>query len=135
MARQIRPGQLQTGSLYNISSSFAITASYVEDVTNVFPYTGDAEITGSLNINGTGGDIFLIKSSSFDVLTVEESGAVTVTNDAPTMFLIRNTSYAPILAVSESGVVIFATQSQELTESAPYGAVYFTSSSFFIALE
>lgn len=28
MARQFRPGQLQTGSLYNISSSYAVTASY-----------------------------------------------------------------------------------------------------------
>ena len=28
MARQLRPGQLQTGSLYNISSSYSITASY-----------------------------------------------------------------------------------------------------------
>ena len=135
MARQIRPGQIQTGSLYDISASFAVTASHALNLTPPFPYTGDAEITGSLSINGTGGDIFLIKSSSIDVLTVEESGMVTVTNDAPTMFLIRNSSFAPILAVSESGVVIFATQSQELTESAPYGAVYFTSSSFFIGLE
>ncbi len=30
MARQFKPGQLQTGSLYNISSSFALTASYAQ---------------------------------------------------------------------------------------------------------
>tara|TARA_R110000823_G_scaffold7348_1_gene26896 strand:- start:431 stop:847 length:417 start_codon:yes stop_codon:yes gene_type:complete len=135
MARQIRPGQIQTGSLYNISSSFAVTASHALNSTSPFPFIGDAKITGSLDINGTGGDIFLIKSSSVEVLTVKESGAVTITNDAPTMFLIRDTSFAPILAVSESGVVIFATQSQELTTTAPIGAIYFTSSSLFVGLD
>lgn len=135
MARQIRPGQIQTGSLYNISSSFAVTASYALNIASTFPFIGDAQITGSLDINGNGGDIFLIKSSSISVLTVEESGAVTITNDAPLMFLIRDTSFAPILAVSESGVVIFATQSQELTTPAPYGAIYFTSSSLFVGLD
>lgn len=100
-----------------------------------FPFTGDAEITGSLDINGTGGDIFLIKSSSFGVMNVEETGAVTLTNNAPTMFLIRNTSFAPILAVSQSGVVIFATQSAELTGTAPNGGLYFTSSSLFVGLD
>ena len=135
MARQIRPGQIQTGSLYNISSSFAITVSHALNSTSPFPFIGDAKITGSLDINGNGGDIFLIKSSSVDVLTVKESGVVTITNDAPTMFLIRDTSFAPILAVSESGVVIFATQSQELTTTAPIGAIYFTSSSLFVGLD
>jgi len=135
MARQIRPGQIQTGSLYNISSSFAVTASHALNSTPPFPFIGDAKITGSLDINGNGGDIFLIKSSSVDVLTVKESGVVTITNDAPTMFLIRDTSFAPILAVSESGVVIFATQSQELTTTAPIGAIYFTSTSLFIGLD
>jgi hypothetical protein len=28
MARQFKPGQLQTGSLFNISSSYALTASF-----------------------------------------------------------------------------------------------------------
>ena len=135
MSRQIRPGQIQTGSLYNISSSFAVTASYALNTDSTFPFIGDAQITGSLDINGTGGDIFLIKSSSISVLTVEESGAVTITNDAPTMFLIRDTSFAPILAVSGSGVVIFATQSQELANPAPFGAIYFTSSSLFVGLD
>ena len=135
MSRQIRPGQIQTGSLYNISSSFAVTSSYALNTESTFPFIGNAQITGSLDINGTGGDIFLIKSSSISVLTVEESGAVTITNDAPTMFLIRDTSFAPILAVSGSGVVIFATQSQELANPAPIGAIYFTSSSLFVGLD
>ena len=28
MTRQFKPGQLQTGSLFNISSSYALTASF-----------------------------------------------------------------------------------------------------------
>lgn len=32
MSRQFRPGQLQTSSLYNISSSYALTASYVTNL-------------------------------------------------------------------------------------------------------
>ena len=135
MARQIRPGQIQTGSLYNISASFAVTASHAINSATPFPFIGDAKITGSLDINGNGGDIFLIKSSSVEVLSIEQTGAVTITNDAPTMFLIRDTSFAPILAVSGSGVVIFATQSQELTNPAPSGAIYFTSSSLFVGLD
>jgi hypothetical protein len=116
--------------------STSITSSgVIVSIGGTFPFTGDAEITGSLDINGTGGDIFLIKSSSFNTMRVQESGAVTITNNAPTMFLIRDTSYAPILAVSQSGVVIFATQSIELNNPAPNGGLYFTSTSMFVGLD
>ena len=75
MARQIRPGQLQENVLYNISASFAISASheithelsssYAETASFAvtashllnnpppFPFTGDAQITGSLVVSGT----------------------------------------------------------------------------------
>jgi|TARA_R110000796_G_C14338271_1_gene410002 hypothetical protein len=134
----IKPEQLRSGS-YTISGSFS--GSFQGDGSGItgigagFPFVGDAQITGSLDINGTGGDIFLVKSSSFEVLSVEESGIVTITNDAPTMFLIRDTSFAPIVAVSQSGVVIFSTQSTELTDPAPNGAIYFTSASFYVGLD
>jgi hypothetical protein len=54
MARQFRPGQLQTGSLYNISSSYAVTASY------------------ALNGGGTGTNIdtgSFVTTSSFNAFT------------------------------------------------------------------
>ncbi len=54
MARQFRPGQLQTGSLYNISSSYALTASY------------------ALNGGGTGTNIdtgSFVTTSSFGAFT------------------------------------------------------------------
>ena len=78
MARQIRPGQLQEDVLYNISASYAIsasheivkevsssyadfaesasfaaTASYLSSYIPPFPFVGDAVITGSLTVSGS----------------------------------------------------------------------------------
>ena len=110
MARQFRPGQLQTGSLFNISASYAITASYAENAGGSgtgFPFSGSAVITGSLEIK----------------------------SDINNIFLIKNFNNEPILTVSQSGVVVVATQSLELTGAAPNGAIYFTSGSFFVGLD
>jgi hypothetical protein len=109
MARQFRPGQLQTGSLFNISSSYAITASYALNAGfgSGFPFSGSAVITGSLEIK----------------------------SDVNNIFLIKNFNNQPVLTVSQSGVVIVATQSVELTSSAPNGGIYFTSGSFFVGLD
>ena len=107
MGRQFKPGQLQTGSLYNISSSFAVTASYALNSIPPFPFSGSAVITGSLEIKSNVNDIFIIKN-----------------------FAGNN-----ILTVSQSGVVVLATQSAELTNPAPNGGIYFTSSSFFVGLD
>jgi hypothetical protein len=109
MARQFRPGQLQTGSLFNISASYAVTASYALNAGfgSGFPFSGSAVITGSLEIK----------------------------SDINNIFLIKNFNNEPILTVSQSGVVIIATQSLELTGSAPNGGMYFTSGSFFVGLD
>jgi hypothetical protein len=48
MGRQFKPGQLQTGSLYNISSSYAVTASYAENA-GVSIDTGSLVTTASFN--------------------------------------------------------------------------------------
>ena len=56
MARQFKPGQLQTGSLFNISSSYALTASFALNAGgggSSFPYTGSAIISGSLAVTGS----------------------------------------------------------------------------------
>ena len=53
MGRQFKPGQLETGSLFNISSSFALTASYLNNYIPPFPFTGSAQITGSLGVTGS----------------------------------------------------------------------------------
>ena len=76
-------------------------------------------ITGSLNVTGSAaitGSLF-IQSSNNDI------------------FLIKNSNNTTVLAVSQSGVVVFATQSQVLTGPAPNGGIYFTSASFFVGLD
>ena len=75
--------------------------------------TGSSAISGSLSVTGS-----LFVSS---------------TNDS--IFLIRNNSNTAVLTVSQSGVVIFSTQSSELTGQAPNGAIYFTSSSFYVGID
>ena len=108
MGRQLNPGQLQTGSLFNISSSYALTASFALNGGggNIFPFSGSAVITGSLEIK----------------------------SDVNNIFLIKNFNNQNILTVSQSGVIIIATQSAELTSPAPNGGMYFTSGSFFVGL-
>jgi len=108
MSRQLRPGQLQTGSLYDITSSFAVTASYALTTDPIFPFTGDAVITGSLEITSNVADIFIIKNFQ--------------TNQ-------------PILTVSQSGVITVATHSINLTATAPNGGIYFTATNFFVGLD
>jgi len=76
-------------------------------------------ITGSLNITGS---VFV-------------TGSIGVTSAANDIFFIKNVAGNNILTVSQSGVVVFATQSVELTGAAPNGGIYFTSGSFFVGLE
>ena len=109
MGRQFNPGQLQTGSLFNISSSYALTASFALNGGggNIFPFSGSAVITGSLEIK----------------------------SDVNNIFLIKNFSNQTILTVSQSGIIVLTTQSSQLTSPAPNGAIYFTSESFFVGLD
>jgi hypothetical protein len=64
MTRQLRPGQLRTGSLYDITSSFSLTASYAANA-NAFPFSGSAVITGSLLVSGSGITGSLFGTASF----------------------------------------------------------------------
>ena len=88
---------------------YDITASYALNAENAstFPFSGSAVITGSLTIRSDVNDIFIIK----------------------------NFNNEPILTISQSSVIILATQSAELSNPAPYGGIYFTSSSLWIGLE
>jgi len=104
MTRQLRPGQLRTGSLYDITSSFATSASFA---INGFPFSGSAVITGSLTVKSDINDVFIIKNFN---------------NDS-------------ILTVSQSGVITVATQSSQLSNPAPNGGIYFTSTAFFVGLD
>ena len=88
---------------------YDITASYALNAATatIFPYSGSAVITGSLTIRSDVNDIFIIK----------------------------NINNEPILTISQSNVIVVATQSAELSNPAPYGGIYFTSSSLWIGLD
>ena len=102
--RQFKPSQLKDG-LYNITASNSVTASYALNSAASAP--SYLIITGSVFAQvDTKNNIFLIRSSSRDILTI-----------------------------TQSGVVILSTQSAELTDPAPVGGIYFTSGSFFVGLE
>jgi len=97
MARQIRPGQLQENVLYNISASFAISASheithelsssYAETASfavtashllnnpPAFPFTGSAGISGSLivNSNSTSETLRITQIGTGDAIRIEDS--------------------------------------------------------------
>ena len=101
MARQLRPGQLRTGSFYNITASLALTGS--NGPTSAGSYIASGFITASVQ---PGTASFLLTSASLK-----------------------------LFEVTETGVVILATQSAELSGSAPNGGMYFTSASFFVGLD
>ena len=106
----IKPEQLRegfftiTGSLFGTSSyaDFALTASYALNITDPFRIV-TGSVTASVDIDST---IFLIKSASTDMLSIDNTGIVTL-----------------------------STQSIELTSLAPNGGIYFTSSSFYVGLD
>ena len=76
MTRQLRPGQLRTGSLYDITSSRSISSSFAN---NGFPFSGSAVITGSLTIKSDVDNIFIIKNfNDQPILTVSQSGVITI---------------------------------------------------------
>jgi hypothetical protein len=117
-----------TGS-YSSTSGWTLVGSGGSSSTSTFIATGS--VTASVDLVG---DIFIIKSGSYKPLTISDSGLVSISGSATNLFLIKNTNNQPILTVSQSGVIIFSTQSAELTGQAPPGGIYFTSGSFFVGL-
>ena len=126
---QIRGSQI-SGSV--ASASFALTASFALNTGGVSAFITTGSISASVNLSG---DIFLVKSGSYERFTVSETGLVTVSGSATNLFLIKNTSNQPILTVSQSGIVVLSTQSVQITSAAPVGGMYFTSGSFFVGLD
>ncbi len=78
-ARQLRPGQLRTGSLFDITSSFAISASYAKNAATAsyalnavpFPFSGSAIVTGSLEIKSDRNNIFIIKKGGLPLQVIK----------------------------------------------------------------
>ena len=143
-----------------ISSSYALTASYALNGggggSSGSISTGSLLVTASFsnpNLTFTKGNnstfnvnlVTLVPTSASHALTasyvnplnqnVIVTGSLFLTSTNSNIFLIRNQSNIPVLTVSQSGVVVLSTQSTELIGNAPNGAIYFTSSSFYIGLD
>jgi hypothetical protein len=135
MSRRFNIKQLPTGS-YSITGSF--TGSFVGDGSGLTGIGIDASRISFASVTASvedAQDIFLISSASIELFKISSSGAVTIQNNAPDVFLIKNLSDENILTVSQSGVITVATSSTELTGAAPNGGIYFTSTSFFVGLD
>ena len=115
-----------TGS-YNSTGGWTLVGS---GAGSTFMATGS--VTASVDVTG---DIFIIRSASYNPFTVSGTGLTTISGSAANLFLIKNASNEPVLTVSQSGVVILATSSIELTGPAPNGGIYFTSNSLFVGLD
>ena len=125
LAINVADGKLflrRSGSLGDSISTFATSTNTI--------VTGSIEAT--VNV---GSNLFLIKSASTNFVTVDNTGAVTLQNNNATPFLIKTINNQSVFYVSQSGVLVMATSSAELVTPAPNGAIYFTSSSFFVGLE
>ncbi len=129
----IRAEQI-TGSV--AEALFAVTASYTLSASYVIGAVTDRIMDGPVEaIVDNANTIFLVKSGSFNALTISNTGATEISGTANNLFLIRNGIGSSIFTVSQSGVVVFTTQSAELVGNAPVGGMYFTSNSFFVGLE
>lgn len=62
------------------------------------------------------------------------SSSLFIQSNVNDLFLVKNATGNSIFTISQSGVVVIATQSQQLTGTAPNGGMYFTSDSFFVGL-
>ena len=127
----VRGSQI-TGSV--ASASYALTASFALNGGtggSGFSITSGS-VTASVDLTNS---IFLIQSGTFTPFSVSNLGLTTISGSATDLFLIKNTSNQNILRVSQSGVVVFATQSATLSETAPNGGIYFTSTSFYVGLD
>ena len=118
-ATQASTASYFSGSITN--AIFAQTASYIE---GLGPYNLIVEEDVSASVSTTG-NIFLIKSASIDLFTVDNKGTTT----------FNNSNNITTLKISQSGIVNFLTQSTTPTGNAPLGGFWFTSHSLYIGLE
>jgi hypothetical protein len=115
-----------TGS-YNLNAGWTLVGA---GAGGTFIATGS--VTASVDVSG---DIFIIRSASYSPFTVSGTGLTTISGSATNLFLIKNASNQAVLTVSQSGVVILATSSVELTGPTANGAIYFTSNALFVGLD
>lgn len=136
---QLTSSFVSTSSFFEFTSSYttgSFTGSFIGDgskLTGASPWTGSNPITAQANTEITGS--FSVTNQSGTSLFLINTQGVIIENNASNIFLIKNQNNINVLTVSQSGIVIIATQSVELTSSAPNGGIYFTSNSLFIGLD
>jgi len=118
-----------TGSLFG-TASYALTASYVEDLNFTAYQISTGSITASVNTSTA--SIFLIQSASLPFLNISSNSNTTVFSD---LFIVRGfTSQQPVLTVSGS-IVNIATHSLDPTGTTVAGNIYFTAGAMYVGLE
>ena len=111
----IKPEQLREG-FFAITGSLFGTSSYA-----------DFALTASYALNGGGGN----PVTPFRIATGSISASVDI---GTTLFLIKSAS-TDILSIDNTGIITLITQSIELSTPAPNGGIYFTSNSFYVGLD
>jgi hypothetical protein len=143
-----------TGSFVTTSSFNAFTSSYnTGSFTGSFigTFVGDGSgLTGLPTSKWTGSadgsisrnsDVYVTGSfgvtnqSNTSLFLINAQGATSIKSTADDIFLVKNQNNVNVLTVSQSGVIVVATQSVELSNPAPNGGIYFTSNSFFVGLD
>jgi hypothetical protein len=146
-----------TGSFVSTSSFNDFTSSFIDFTLsyNTGSFTGSfigdgSQLTGLAQSKWTGSldgsisrnsDVYVTGSfgvtnqSNTSLFLINAQGATTIQSTAANIFLIQNQNNINILTVSQSGIIIVATQSIELNTPAPNGGIYFTSSSLFIGVD
>jgi hypothetical protein len=109
----IKPEQLRSG-FYEITGSLFGTSSYA-----------NYALTASYALNGGG------SGTPFRISTGSISASVDI---GSTIFLIKSAS-TNILSINNTGIITLVTQSTQLTTPAPNGGIYFTSTAFFVGLD
>lgn len=146
------PGGLNTQIQFNSASVFSGSSALTFTIggggggipitSNALSLTGSLLTTGSLFLIGQGSftslpsyttsDFFLVRNATTTLKVID---GIQVTSSAEIPLQIFNSSNNNLLQISQSGVVVFATSSVILTGTAPNGAIYFTSSSFYVGIE
>jgi len=96
----------------------AATASFVPGASAAFPFAGAGVITGSLDITGSGDDIFKVRSSSGSLFSVDDGldGILMSVNDI---------SGLPIFEVSSSSnVLLYGDISGSIASTASFGKIF-----------
>jgi hypothetical protein len=135
---------VSTSSFNDFTSSYntgSFTGSFIGDGSGLTglptsKWTGsfDGSISRDSDVYVTG-SFGVTNQSNTSLFLINAQGATTIKSTAADIFLIQNQNNINVLTVSQSGVIVVATQSVELSNPAPNGGMYFTSNSFFVGLD